>query len=89
LSRIPEGLCRETWGPDLAGLWHPAAVNAVLAAQRPGDYAFGLLQMAADHAEQPNLRAAGLQRERLACGIDDPALDMFTAAAGRAAAAPT
>jgi uncharacterized protein Yka (UPF0111/DUF47 family) len=91
--RRPGVQCRETTEPIMKSevltaigadeLRRPAVVNAALAANDRVKYAFGLLQMAAAHAEQPNLPAASLKRERLACGIDDPALDTFTAAASR------
>ena len=66
------------------GLRRPAAVNAALAANDRVKYAFSLLQMAAAHADQPDLPPASLKRERLACGIDDTAFDTFTAGASRA-----
>lgn len=65
------------------GLHRPAAVNAALAANDRVKYAFSLLQTAAAHAEQPQLPPITLQRERLAAGIEDAALDGFTAAASR------
>jgi uncharacterized protein Yka (UPF0111/DUF47 family) len=68
------------------GLRQPAAVNAALAANDRVKYAFTLLQMAAAHADQPEQPPASLKRERLACGIDDPALDGLTASARRAGA---
>lgn len=64
-------------------LRRPAAVNAALAANDRVKYAFSLLQMAAAYADQPDQPAASLKRERLACGIDDPSLDAFTAGASR------
>jgi uncharacterized protein Yka (UPF0111/DUF47 family) len=69
------------------GLRQPAAVNAALAANDRVKYAFTLLQMAAAHADQPEQPLASLKRERLACGIDDPDLDMMTASARRAGVA--
>jgi len=65
------------------GLCRPAAVNAALAANDRVKYAFSLLQMAAQHADQPHLPPVDLRHERLAAGIEDAALDGFTAAAGR------
>ncbi len=65
------------------GLRRPAAVNAALAANDRVKYAFSLLQMAATHADHPELPPASLQQERLACGIDDPTLDAVTACARR------
>ena len=65
------------------GLRRPAAVNAALAANDRVKYAFSLLQMAAAHADQPQLPPVSLQRERLAAGMDDAALDGFTAGASR------
>ena len=46
-----------------------------------GSNTLSLLQMAAAHADQPEQPAASLKRERIACGIDEPGLDGFTAAA--------
>lgn len=65
------------------GLRRPAAVNAALAANDRVKYAFSLLQMAAAHADQPELPVVSLRRERLAAGVDDASLDGFTAAASR------
>jgi uncharacterized protein Yka (UPF0111/DUF47 family) len=64
-------------------LRRPAAVNAALAANDRVKYAFSLLQMALAHADAPDQPAATLKRERIACGIDDPSLDGFVAAARR------
>ncbi len=66
-----------------AGLRRPAAVNAALAANDRIKYAFALLQMAAAHADEPDQPAASLKRERITCGIDEPALDALTEAARR------
>lgn len=57
------------------GLGHASALNAGLAANDRVKYAFSLLQCAVDHARHPDRPAAGLKRERLAAGIDDPDLD--------------
>ena len=57
-----------------------ACLNAALAANDRIKYAFSLLQLALTYAEHPEQPAATLKRERIACGIDDPALD--TAVAG-------
>jgi len=69
------------------GLSRSAAVNAALSANDRVKYRLTLLQMAAAHADQPAQSPASLKRERLGCGIDDPSLDGFTAAAGRQGAA--
>jgi uncharacterized protein Yka (UPF0111/DUF47 family) len=54
----------------------PAAhLNAALAANDRLKYTFSLLQMALDHAGHPEQSAPTLKRERIACGVDDPALD--------------
>ncbi|MBN8901706.1 MAG: hypothetical protein J0H57_11785, partial [Rhodospirillales bacterium] len=66
-----------------AGLRQPAAVNAALAANDRVKYVFTLLQMAAAHADQPGQPPAILRRERLACGIQDQALDDLPAATRR------
>ncbi len=66
-----------------AELSRPTAVNSALAANDRVKYLLSLLQMAAAHAEQPSQPAATMQDERLACGIDDAALDAFTATARR------
>ena len=65
------------------GLRRPAAVNAALAANDRIKYSFSLLQMAAAHADQPELPPVSLKRERIACGLDDPALDGFVLGASR------
>jgi uncharacterized protein Yka (UPF0111/DUF47 family) len=60
----------------------PAArLNAALAANDRLKYAFSLLQLALTYAEHPDQPAATLKRERIACGIDDPALDTVVAGA--------
>ena len=66
-----------------AGLSRSAAVNAALSANDRVKYLLSLLQMAATHAEQPDQPPASLKRERIGCGIDEPSLDAFTAAAVR------
>jgi uncharacterized protein Yka (UPF0111/DUF47 family) len=58
-------------------------VNAALEANDRLKYYFSLLQMAAAHADSPGQRAATLRHERLACGVDDAALDEIPAAARR------
>jgi uncharacterized protein Yka (UPF0111/DUF47 family) len=65
------------------GLSRSAAVNAALSANDRVKYLLSLLQMAAAHADQPEPPPASLKRERIACGIDEPSLDGFTAAAVR------
>lgn len=57
-----------------------AALNAAIAANDRLKYAFSLLQMAVGYAEHPDQQAMTLKRERVACGIDDPALDNAIAA---------
>jgi uncharacterized protein Yka (UPF0111/DUF47 family) len=64
-------------------LSRPAAVNSALAANDRVKYWLSLMQLAAAHADQPSQPAATMQHERLACDIDDAALDGFTAAARR------
>jgi len=56
-----------------------AALNAALAANDRVKYFFSLLQLALDHAEHPGHPAATLERERIACGVDDPDLDSAVA----------
>jgi uncharacterized protein Yka (UPF0111/DUF47 family) len=56
-------------------------LNAALAANDRIKYVFSLLQMAMAHAGHPELPAATLKRERIACGIDDPGLDTVVAGA--------
>lgn len=58
-----------------------ACLNAALAANDRVKYYFSLLQMASAHAEHPDQPAATLKRDRLACGIDDPALDTVVSGA--------
>ena len=65
------------------GLSRSAAVNAALSANDRVKYLLSLLQMAAAHADQPEQPAASLKRERMNCGLDEPGLDAFTAAAQR------
>jgi uncharacterized protein Yka (UPF0111/DUF47 family) len=65
------------------GLRRPAAVRAALAANDRVKYALTLLQMALANADHPQQDAADLKRERLACGIDDPALDGIVAGTRR------
>jgi hypothetical protein len=57
------------------------ALNAALAANDRLKYSFSLLQMALEHSEHPQQPAPTLKRERIACGIDDPALDSVVAGA--------
>jgi uncharacterized protein Yka (UPF0111/DUF47 family) len=61
------------------GLQQATALNAGLAANDRIKYAFSLLQMAIEHAANPNQPAVSLRQERLACGIDDPDLDTVVA----------
>jgi uncharacterized protein Yka (UPF0111/DUF47 family) len=65
------------------GLGRAASVNAALAANDRVKYLLSLLQVAAAHADQPAAPPASLKRERIACGIDDTALDAIAAAARR------
>jgi uncharacterized protein Yka (UPF0111/DUF47 family) len=65
------------------GLSQPYLVNAALAANDRIKYEFALLQMAAAHARAPDQAFSSLKRERIACGIDDPALDEVVASARR------
>jgi uncharacterized protein Yka (UPF0111/DUF47 family) len=65
------------------GLSRSAAVNAALSANDRVKYLLSLLQMAAAHADQPEQPPTSLKRERIGCGIDEPSLDAFTAAARR------
>jgi uncharacterized protein Yka (UPF0111/DUF47 family) len=53
----------------------PALINAALAANDRAKYYFTLLQTAVSHADRPDIPAPDLRRERLACGVDDDALD--------------
>jgi uncharacterized protein Yka (UPF0111/DUF47 family) len=68
----------ETMGEDALTL--PARIAAGLAANDRLKYYFTLLQLARDHAEQPDQPAATLRQERLAAGIEDSALDHMVAA---------
>ncbi|MEJ0047668.1 MAG: hypothetical protein WDN04_17250 [Rhodospirillales bacterium] len=65
------------------GLSQPFLVNVALAANDRIKYEFALLQMAAAHAQAPDQAFSSLKRERIACGIDEPALDDVIAAATR------
>jgi uncharacterized protein Yka (UPF0111/DUF47 family) len=62
-----------------AELSQPALVNAALAANDRVKYFLSLLQTAIAHADQPQQVAEPLQAERIAAGIDDPALDRIVA----------
>jgi uncharacterized protein Yka (UPF0111/DUF47 family) len=61
------------------GLQPVTAVNAGLAANDRVKYIFSLLQMALAHAEHPEQPAASMKQDRIACSIDDPALDAVVA----------
>ena len=63
------------------GLQPEVRLNAALAANDRLKYVFSLLQIALTYAEHPDQPAATLKRERIACGIDDPALDTVVAGA--------
>jgi len=63
------------------GLQPEVRLNAALAANDRLKYVFSLLQMALTYAEHPDQPAATLKRERIACGIDDPAFDTVVAGA--------
>ncbi len=56
-----------------------SAVNAALAANERAKFLFSLLQMAVSRAAYPDHPAADLRRERIACGIEDAALDRVVA----------
>lgn len=56
-------------------------LNAALAANDRVKYAFSLLQLACAHARDPDQPPSTLKRERIACGIDDPDLDVVIAQA--------
>jgi hypothetical protein len=66
------------------GLQQATALNAGLAANDRLKYVFSLLQMAAEHARQPEQPAPTLKHERLACGIDDADLDLVVPSAREA-----
>lgn len=63
----------------------PALVNTALAANEQVKYLLALLQMARARADQPEEGATGLQRERVASGLDDDDLDDVIAGARREA----
>ncbi|HEY1933884.1 MAG TPA: hypothetical protein VGG99_17865 [Acetobacteraceae bacterium] len=62
------------------GLSRSAALSTALAANERVKYLLSLLQLGALHAGHPEQPANTLKHERLACGIDDPWFDDFTAA---------
>jgi len=64
-----------------ADLHRASAVNAALAANERAKFLFSLLQMAVSRAAYPDHPAADLRRERIACGIEDAALDTVVAGA--------
>jgi uncharacterized protein Yka (UPF0111/DUF47 family) len=66
------------------GLQQATALNAGLAANDRLKYVFSLLQMAAEHARQPEQPAPTLKHERLACGIDDADLNLVVPSAQEA-----
>jgi hypothetical protein len=61
--------------------WLPvtALVNAALVANDQAKYLMALLQVAREHADQPELAAADLKQERLASGVADVELDTVVA----------
>jgi hypothetical protein len=61
------------------GLQPEVRLNAALAANGRLKYIFSLLQRALTYTGHPDRPAATLQRERIACGIDDPVLDNVVA----------
>jgi uncharacterized protein Yka (UPF0111/DUF47 family) len=62
-------------------LLRPTVINAALAANDRAKYYFTLLQTAVQRALRPDSRAPDLRRERLACGVDNDALDAVVAEA--------
>jgi uncharacterized protein Yka (UPF0111/DUF47 family) len=62
-----------------------ATLDDALAANDRVKYYFSLLQMAVTRANEPTLEPMSLKRERLACGVDDAALDDMVASARRLA----
>lgn len=58
-----------------AGSLSPAQLNAALAANDRVKFYFSLLQMALSQAVRPEQPAPSLRRERIACGLNDSALD--------------
>jgi uncharacterized protein Yka (UPF0111/DUF47 family) len=61
----------------------PRFVNAGLAANDRIKYYFALLQAAASHAQAPERAFSNLKGERIACGVDNAALDAVVAGARR------
>ncbi len=66
-----------------AALQRPVRVNAALAANDRVKYLLSLLQVAIAQADHPGQPADTLQRERIGCGIDDPAFDAMVGSARR------
>jgi uncharacterized protein Yka (UPF0111/DUF47 family) len=64
-----------------AGANPAAGLNAALVANDRVKYTLSLLQLALNHALNPNQPTEKLRRERLACGIDEPELDQVVAGA--------
>jgi len=60
-------------------LTQPAAIGAALTANNRIKYYLSLLQSAVAHADNPEQPVNSLQRERLACGIENRALDDLVA----------
>ena len=68
----------ETLGEQ--GLTLPSQVEAGLAANDRLKYYFSLLQVARDHADQPEQSSPSLRPERLVAGVVDATLDQLVAA---------
>jgi uncharacterized protein Yka (UPF0111/DUF47 family) len=68
----------ETLGEQ--GLTLPSQVEAGLTANDRLKYYFSLLQVARDHADQPDQSSPSLRPERLAAGVVDATLDQLVAA---------
>ena len=60
-------------------LQRSSAVNAALAANDRLKYYFSLLQIASAHADHPDPNPTTLRKERVACGVDEPAFDEMAA----------
>lgn len=61
------------------GLLLPVLVNEALSANDRAKYLMSLLQVAREHADNPELAAIDLKPERLACGVVDAELDAVVA----------
>jgi uncharacterized protein Yka (UPF0111/DUF47 family) len=61
----------------------PTQVNEALAANDRAKYLMSLLQLAREHADNPEVPTSDLRQERVACGVTDSELDSVVAGSRR------